>query len=78
MVQEEDAWKQLIELQPGLNKLHKYEEQYQVKVPFVFHGGESVNSITNTNLYDALLMDTKRIGHGINLYMHSGLMNIVK
>ena len=34
--------------------------------------------MTNTNLYDALLMGTKRIGHGINLFMHAGLMNQVK
>lgn len=41
-------------------------------------GGESINSITNTNLYDAVLMDSKRIGHGVNLMMHSGLMNTIK
>lgn len=78
MVQEEDVQRQLIELQPTLSKLREYEKPYGVHVPFVFHGGESINSITNTNLYDAVLMDSKRIGHGVNLMMHSGLMNTIK
>jgi len=47
-------------------------------MPFVFHGGESLHSIANTNLFDLLLLDTKRIGHGINLIQHSYLMEIVK
>lgn len=41
-------------------------------------GGESLQSIKNTNLFDVILLDTKRIGHGLNLNFHSYLLDVVK
>lgn len=41
--------------------------EYGVEMPLYLHDGES-NWHDNTNLYDALLLRTKRIGHGINLF----------
>jgi adenosine deaminase CECR1 len=41
------------------------------------HAGESVER-ANSNLYDALLLGTKRIGHGFNLALHPHLKEIVK
>ena len=37
-----------------------------VRVPFVFHAGETLGdgSAADMNLYDAVLLGTKRIGHG--------------
>jgi adenosine deaminase CECR1 len=32
----------------------------------------------NLNLYDAILLGTKRIGHGFNLALHPHLIEIVK
>lgn len=39
---------------------------------FYFHAGETnfFNSEADTNLIDAILMNTKRIGHGFSLYKH--------
>lgn len=37
-----------------------------VDIPFIFHGGETLGDGTeaDNNLYDAVLLGTKRIGHG--------------
>lgn len=39
--------------------------------------GESTHR-KNENLYDAVLMGSKRIGHGFNLAMHPHLQTLVK
>jgi len=41
------------------------------------HGGETLSSY-NENLYDLILLNSKRIGHGINLSVHSNLLDTVK
>jgi len=41
------------------------------------HAGETY-SRSNTELYDAILLGTKRIGHGFGLIMHPDLIEIVK
>lgn len=41
-------------------------------LPMIFHAGESVDA-NNENLYDAILLGTKRIGHGFNLALHPHL-----
>jgi len=43
---------------------------------FYFHAGESANT-TNENLYDAILLGSKRIGHGINIAFHPHLLDLV-
>ncbi|CAE6420102.1 unnamed protein product [Rhizoctonia solani] len=49
-------------------------------IPFIFLVGDSVgeNSKADRNLYDALLLGTKRIGHGLNLVRHPLLMQMIK
>lgn len=44
---------------------------------FYLHSGES-NSRENTELYDSILLGTKRIGHGFNLTLHPKLLQMVK
>jgi len=46
-------------------------------MPCYFHAGET-NFKDNQNLYDAILMDSKRIGHGFQLAAHPVLQDIVK
>ena len=41
------------------------------------HAGEST-SRSNSELYDAILLGSKRIGHGFNLIMHPDLIEVVK
>ena len=44
---------------------------------FIFHAGESISRY-NENLYDAILLGTKRIGHSIPLVFHPYLNQLVK
>lgn len=43
---------------------------------FYFHAGESASRY-NENLYDAILLGTKRIGHGVGIALHPHLMQLV-
>jgi adenosine deaminase CECR1 len=38
----------------------------QVDIPFIFHAGETLGdgNAADMNMYDAILLGTKRIGHG--------------
>ncbi|CAE6436035.1 unnamed protein product [Rhizoctonia solani] len=49
-------------------------------IPFIFLVGESMGekNKADRNLYDALLLGTKRIGHGLNLVRHPLLMQMIK
>jgi adenosine deaminase-related growth factor len=52
-------------------------EQRNITLPFYLHSGES-NWTENENVLDAILLDARRIGHGIALFKHPLLMQIVK
>lgn len=51
-----------------------------VEIPFLFHCGETldVGSETDANLLDALLLKSKRIGHGFALARHPYVMERMK
>ncbi|CAE6526222.1 unnamed protein product [Rhizoctonia solani] len=49
-------------------------------IPFLFLVGEPMGDegLSESNLYDALLLGAKRIGHGVNLERHPLLMQMAK
>lgn len=57
----------------------KCNEQY-LDIPFLFHCGETlqVGDDVDGNLYDAILLNSKRIGHGYAIARHPLLMKIFK
>jgi adenosine deaminase CECR1 len=52
----------------------------RVDVPFLFHCGETLEMGTDTdgNMLDALLLKSKRIGHGFSLARHPYIMERMK
>jgi len=74
MVCEEDRFEKITHY---LEDLIIAEKDHKKHLPFVLHAGESIER-GNDNLYDAILLGTKRIGHGFNLALHPHLMTIVK
>jgi adenosine deaminase CECR1 len=59
-----------------LEARHK-AEQRNITLPLYIHSGES-NWTENENVLDAILLNARRIGHGIALFKHPLLMQIVK
>ncbi|KAG1888989.1 Metallo-dependent hydrolase [Suillus fuscotomentosus] len=59
--------------------LLRFAEQHP-DIPFIFHAGETLGDGTaaDMNLYDAILLGTKRIGHGFSLAKHPKLMQICR
>lgn len=58
-------------------KLDSLENANGIQLPLYLHDGES-NWASVSNLYDAVLLDSKRIGHGFNLFRFPGLLESVK
>ena len=54
--------------------------EHNIKIPFLFHAGETLldtggsTDPNNSNLYDAVALDSKRIGHGFALMKHPHLV----
>lgn len=51
-----------------------------VEIPFFLHAGECLGdgNATDSNLFDAILLGARRIGHGFSLYKHPLLIDQVK
>ncbi|KAK1246700.1 hypothetical protein MKX08_000502 [Trichoderma sp. CBMAI-0020] len=80
LVGPEDLGKPLTDLLPELFWFRKQCAQESVNLPFYFHAGETLGdgSSTDNNLFDAILLGTRRIGHGFSLYKHPLLIDMVK
>lgn len=62
-----------------LKDVINYLQEIPRNIDFYFHSGETNwFGATDTNLIDAVLLGTKRIGHGYGLTKHPELMKIVK
>ncbi|CAK1541768.1 unnamed protein product [Leptosia nina] len=73
LVGQEDVGRPLKDFLPVLSEA-------QEDMNFFFHGGETnwFGTSTDENLVDAVLLDSKRIGHGYALIKHPALMATVK
>lgn len=76
LVGEEGQGKPLKEFVPELLKFQDDVRKAGTEVPFLFHCGETLDygSETDGNLVDALLLNSKRIGHGFALPKHPLVM----
>ncbi|KAK0635170.1 hypothetical protein B0T17DRAFT_486108 [Bombardia bombarda] len=80
LVGPEDAGRPLADILPELFWFRKQCAAEGVEIPFFFHAGECLGDgdATDHNLFDALLLGTRRIGHGFSLYKHPKLIQAVK
>ena len=80
LVGQEDAGRPLADLVPELFWFQKACLEARVDIPFFFHAGECLGDgdETDDNLYDAIVLGTRRIGHGFSLYKHPLLIETVK
>lgn len=77
LVGEEDAGHTTYFFIKEFLKRDSLEKVYGIDLPFYFHDGESTLP-TDDNLYDAVLLDSRRIGHGINLFRYPVLFDKIK
>lgn len=80
LVGQEDLGQPLAALTPELFWFKKTCAENGVDIPFFFHAGETLGdgNETDENLFDAILLGTRRIGHGFSLYKHPLLIDMVK
>ena len=79
-VGQEDKGRTLADLTPLVFWFRKKCHEANVEIPFFFHAGECLGdgNETDNNLFDAILLGTRRIGHGYSLYKHPLLIDMVK
>lgn len=79
-VGQEDNSRTLADLTPLLFWFKKQCAEVGVDIPFFFHAGECLGdgNSTDNNLFDAILLGTRRIGHGYSLFKHPLLIDMVK
>ncbi|KLJ05409.1 adenosine deaminase [Blastomyces silverae] len=80
LVGQEDMGRTLKDLTPELLWFRQKCIEEKLEIPFFFHAGECLGDgdSTDDNLYDAILLGTRRIGHGFSLYKHPALIDMVK
>jgi adenosine deaminase CECR1 len=76
LVQQEDLGAPLIDLIPELIFFQDQAAALNITMPFFLHAGETLGdgNATDRNLFDALMLDSRRIGHGFSMYKHPQLM----
>lgn len=83
LVGQEDMGRPLTDVLPELFWFRKQLAEEGLSdgaMPFFFHAGETLGdgTATDQNLFDAVLMGTRRIGHGFSLFKHPLLTELVK
>lgn len=79
-VGQEELGRPLADLVPEIFWFKKRCMEEGVDIPFFFHAGETLGTgdEVDENLVDAVLLGTRRIGHGFSLYKHPLLTEMVK
>ena len=77
LVAEEDAGHTTLYHLESFLKLEEANKQVKHPLELYLHDGESV-WVDNDNLYEAILLGSKRIGHGFNLFRYPDLMQEAK
>lgn len=77
---QEDPGHPLTHWIPELLEMRAKIRALGLDLPFIFHAGETLDhgGDTDSNLFDAILLGTKRIGHGFSLVKHPLLMQLCK
>ncbi|KAF8333951.1 Metallo-dependent hydrolase [Cantharellus anzutake] len=80
LVGQEDLGEPLIKFVEVFLKFQKRVQEAQLYLPFIFHAGETLSDggETDLNLIDALLLGTKRIGHGFSIAKHPHLLQMCR
>lgn len=80
LVGDENVLKPLIDYAEPLLAFRKTCEDLGLDIPFIFHAGETLSDggKADVNLYDAIALRTKRIGHGFSLAKHPHLMDVCR
>lgn len=80
LVGNENALQPLIYYMEPLLRFQQRTKELNLQIPFIFHAGETLGdgSKADMNLYDAILLGTKRIGHGFSLFKHHKLIEICR
>ncbi|MEM7659768.1 MAG: adenosine kinase [Bacteroidota bacterium] len=77
LVGEEDAGRPTLDFLNIWLMMDSLDQTYGFKMELFLHDGES-NWQSNENLYDAVLLGSKRIGHGFNLYRFPALWDSIR
>ncbi|KAL2867287.1 uncharacterized protein BJX67DRAFT_81595 [Aspergillus lucknowensis] len=79
-VGQEDRGRPLVDLLPLCKWFEKECADKNLQIPFFFHAGECLGDgdSTDSNIVDAILLNSRRIGHGFSLYKHPLLIDLVK
>ena len=78
LVGQEDKGRSLHSHLPELLQFRRLCADAGVDIPLYLHAGETLGDGTETddNLFDAVLLGAKRIGHGYSMYKHPHLMQL--
>ncbi|KAF9448874.1 Metallo-dependent hydrolase [Macrolepiota fuliginosa MF-IS2] len=76
LVGDENELRPLIDYIEPLLQFRKRQAEEGVDIPFILHAGETLGdgNLADNNMYDAILLGTKRIGHGFSLVKHPKLI----
>jgi adenosine deaminase CECR1 len=77
LVAEEDQGNSTLYFLETWIKMDSLNQVYGVDMPLYLHDGES-DWVSSRNLYDAVLLNSRRIGHGFNLFRYPNLLEEVK